>query len=120
VIAAAVGALAVAASGATAAQATTGPDPYAVVNVTVTDEKLVLSKHQVQHVTYVDFLVTNKGKQKHNFTIGGQTTKPLRPGQVEHLLVAFPVYGWYPFRVTLHGTPVMRGRLRVDSPEIPG
>jgi plastocyanin len=107
-------------AGAAAAGATTGPDPYTIVNVTVKDGQLVLSKHLVSHVTYVDFIVSNKGKQPHNFTIGGQTTRALKPGEKVHLLVTFPVYGSYPFKVTLHGTRVMRGRLQVEAPEIPG
>jgi uncharacterized cupredoxin-like copper-binding protein len=116
----AVAAAVLALAGASAAGATTGPDPYTIVSVTLKDGQLVLSKHLVSHVTYVDFIVSNRGKQTHNFRIGSQSTRTLKPGEKVHLLVAFPVYGSYPFRVTVHGTRVMRGRLQVESPQVPG
>ena len=40
----------------------------------ITDGKMTLSKLHVSHVTFVDFIVHNAGKQSHNFTIGGYST----------------------------------------------
>ncbi len=107
-------------TGVNAALATTGPDPYVVVNVTLLDGRIMLSKLRVSHVTFVDFRVSNAGKLSHNFRIGGHTTPALKPGQTTHLLVAFPEYGTYLFRCTVHATPKMRGRFEVDRPVLPG
>jgi hypothetical protein len=106
--------------GANAAFATTGPDPYDIVNVSLRDGRIILSKLRVHDVTYVDFLVHNAGKLHHNFRIGGVTTKSLRPGQTAHLLVAFPAYGKYRFVCTIHATPKMSGSFQVDRPAPPG
>ncbi len=77
-------------TGVNAALATTGPDPYVVVNVTLLDGRIMLSKLRVSHVTFVDFRVRNAGKLSHNFRIGGHTTPALKPGQTTHLLSSPP------------------------------
>src|SRR6266536_4192650 len=106
--------------GASTAFATTGPDPYVVVKVSLKDGQIFLSRLSVHDVTYVDFLVHNAGKLRHNFRIGGIATSYLRPGQTAHLVVAFPVYGKYRFLCTVHPTPKMRGWFQVDRPVQPG
>jgi len=106
--------------GVNAALATTGPDPYVVVNVRLTDAQIVLHPLRVSNVTFVDFLVHNAGKLTHNFSIGGHSTRALKPGQTAHLFVGFPVEGAYPFLATVHAKPAMRGRLRVLFPVRPG
>jgi len=106
--------------GAGAASATTGPDPHVALNVTLRDGRIVLAKHAVHDVTYVDFLVHNAGKLSHNFKIGDLSTPAVKAGQTVHLLVAFPVYGKYRYRCTLHGTPKMAGWFQVDRPLPPG
>ena len=106
-------------AGAGAATATTGPDPYAVVNVKLVDGGIVLSKLKATHVTFVDFIVHNAGKQPHNFTIGGYKTRPLRPGQTQHLYVGFPVSGKYKFVSTLNATAKMIGWFHISEPELP-
>jgi plastocyanin len=103
-----------------AAPATTGPDPHVALNVSLHDGSIVIAKHAVHDVTYVDFLVHNAGKLTHNFTIGGVGTPPLKAGQTRHLLVAFPSYGKYRYRCTIHGTPKMTGVFQVDRPVPPG
>jgi hypothetical protein len=107
-------------SGVSTASATTGPDPYAVVNVSLRDGRVVLSRLRVHDVTYVDFLVHNGGKLHHDFSIGGVATKSLKPGQTVHLLVAFPAYGKYEFVSTVHATAKIKGSFQVDRPEAPG
>jgi plastocyanin len=98
---------------------TTGPAPHILVNVSINDSKTVLSKRAVADVTYVDFFVHNVGKLTHNFQIGDQKTAVLRPGGRVHFFVSFPVYGYYRYKVTVHGTPGMAGRFKIDSPEAP-
>ena len=115
---AAASALAAAVTGS--ALATTGPDPYAIVNVRVTDQRITLSKASVHDVTYVDFLVRNAGKVPHNFRIGGQASKPVKAGQTVHLVVAFPLYGKYRYSCSLKCTSRMSGSFQVDRPLPPG
>ena len=103
-----------------AAFATTGPNPYAIVNVRLTDQRITLSKVGVHDVNYVDFLVHNAGKVPHNFTIGGLGSKSVRPGQTVHLVVAFPVYGKYRYSCSLKCTRTMKGLFQVDRPVPPG
>lgn len=116
---AAIAALALGAFAATDASATTGPSPYTVVRVQITDGKLVLSKLHVSHVTFVDFIVHNSGKATHNFSIGGYSTHALKTGQTQHLYVGFPVSGKYKYSTTLHGTPKMSGLFHISEPELP-
>jgi plastocyanin len=104
---------------ASAAFATTGPNPYAIVKVSLQDSRIILSSYRVHDVTYVDFLVHNAGKLHHNFRIGGIATKSMPPGQTTHLLVAFPAYGKYRFVCTIHGTAKMSGSFQVDRPVQP-
>ena len=114
-------ALAVLAGGlAGTATATTGPDPYAVVNVRLTDRQITLSKLSVHDVTYVDFLVRNVGKLPHDFRIGGLASKSVKSGQTVHLVVAFPAYGKYRYSCKLKCTIKMSGSFQVDRPVPPG
>ena len=101
------------------ATATTGPSPYTVVQVQITDGKMVLNKLHVSHVTFVDFVVHNSGKLSHNFTIGGYSTHPLNKGQTQHLYVGFPVSGKYKYACTLHATAAMTGSFRISEPTPP-
>lgn len=105
---------------ASAALATTGPNPYAIVNVRLTDQRITLSKQRVHDVTYVDFLVRNAGKLQHNFRIGGLASKSVRPGQTVHLIVAFPAYGAYRYSCSLKCKRTMSGSFQVDRPLPPG
>jgi plastocyanin len=102
------------------ALATTGPAPYAIVNVRLTDQRITLSKAGVHDVTYVDFIVRNVGKLSHNFRIGGLASKSARPGQTVHLVVAFPAYGTYRYSCSLKCTRTMSGSFQVDRPLPPG
>lgn len=101
------------------AHATTGPAPHILVNVSINDTKTALSKLHVADVNYVDFFLHNTGKVTHNFVIGSQKSRVLRPGERLHFFVGFPVYGYYRYRTTLHGKPGMKGRFKVDSPQAP-
>jgi plastocyanin len=104
---------------ATDALATTGPSPYTTVTVKILEGKLILNKLAVSQVTFVDFFVTNAGKTTHNFTIGGYSTHPLKPGQKQHLYVGFPVSGKYKYKSTLHATAKMAGTFHISEPVQP-
>jgi len=101
------------------AYATTGPAPHTLVNVRISDTSIRLSKNKVRNVTFVDFYLHNVGKLRHNMRIGRETSVAVRPGQRVHFYVGFPVYGWYPYKVTLHGKPQMKGRFHIESPQPP-
>jgi len=101
------------------ASATTGPAPHTLVNVVISDHSIKLSRSKVRDVTFVDFYIHNVGKVSHNMRIGRETSVPVRPGQREHFYVGFPVFGWYPYKVTLHGMAKMHGRFHINSPEPP-
>jgi hypothetical protein len=103
-----------------AALATTGPAPYAVVNVRLTDTQITLSAKGVHDVNYVDFLVRNVGKVPHDFRIGGLASKSVKSGQLVHFIVSFPVYGKYHYSCKLKCTPKMSGSFQVDRPLPPG
>lgn len=118
-ILAAIAALTVGAVAVMNAAATTGPSPYTVVQVHITDGKLVLSNLHVSHVTFVDFVVHNSGKLSHNFSIGGYSTHPLNKGQTQHLYVGFPVSGKYKYSCTLHATAQMTGLFHISEPAPP-
>jgi len=101
------------------ASATTGPAPHTLVNVVISDHSIKLSKKKVSDVTFVDFYLHNVGKLTHDMRIGRETSVPVRPGQRVHFYVGFPVYGWYPYRVTLHAKKTMHGRFHINSPQPP-
>jgi uncharacterized cupredoxin-like copper-binding protein len=101
------------------AYATTGPAPHTEVNVQISDTAIKLSKYKVSDVTFVDFYIHNTGKLSHDMRIGRETSVAVRPGQRVHFYVGFPVYGWYSFRVHLHGTAKMKGRFHINAPQPP-
>jgi hypothetical protein len=115
----AVGTAAVCAVVANVASATTGPAPHALVNVVVTDNTIKLSRKQVQDVTFVDFYVHNTGRLNHDMVVGGQKSAVVRPGERVHFYVGFPVFGWYPYHVSLNGKPQMKGRFHINAPQPP-
>jgi hypothetical protein len=101
------------------ASATTGPAPHTLVNVVINDHAIKLSKKNVSDVTFVDFYIHNVGKLNHDMRIGRERSVVIHPGEREHFYVGFPVYGWYPYKVGLNGTPKMHGRFHINSPQAP-
>jgi uncharacterized cupredoxin-like copper-binding protein len=118
-VACAVGVAFVAASIGAAAQtasATTGVDPLQKVSVRITDGKIIVSPKRVERAVTIWFRVVNKGKQKHDFLVSGLKTKPLGPGQVDHIVLSFEDRGAYLYRCALNCDPrVMRGQIAVYS-----
>ena len=98
------------------ASATTGVDPLQKVSVRITDGKIVVSPKRVARSVTIWFRVVNKGKKKHDFRVSGLKTKPLGPGQVDHIVMSFEDRGDYPYRCVLNCNPrVMRGKVAVFS-----
>ena len=99
-----------------AASATTGVDPLQKVSVRILDDRLVVSPKRVERAVTIWFRVVNKGTKKHNFVVAGLKTKPLGPGQVDHIVVSFDDRGDYVYRCALNcDARVMRGRIAVFS-----
>jgi hypothetical protein len=74
-------ALAVAAPAVPARPATTSPGYNFVINVTVKDSEVILSRSVAKRGWLAHFVVTNKGKKTHVFDVGGLKTKPIAPGK---------------------------------------
>jgi hypothetical protein len=106
--------------GSAQARGTTGPDPYVILNVTVTDSRIVITsadakdRHPlVQSVEVIAFRIRDRGKRTHNFVIGGRKSPLVKPGQLVHMIVAFPAEGEYLFTCTVNCKRTMRGHLRI-------
>jgi hypothetical protein len=98
------------------ASATTGIDPLQKISVRITDSRIIVNPKRVARAVTVWFRVVNKGKRKHNFVVAGLKTKPLGPGQVDHIVLSFDDRGAYLYRCKLNCDPrVMRGRIAVYS-----
>jgi plastocyanin len=112
--AALLGAAAATGAGAAERPATTGlPGTYAVVQVTVTDSGVTLSRKASHGVNVVAFVIHNRGSKTHDFRIGDAKSQVLRHGQTQDLPVNFEDFGVYRYRVTVHGTTKMHGSFRV-------
>jgi plastocyanin len=97
------------------ASATTGVDPLQRVSVRILDGRLVVSPKRVERAVTIWFRVVNKGTKTHNFLVSGLKTKPLGPGQVDHIVLSFEDRGNYQYRCALNCTRNMRGRVVVFS-----
>jgi plastocyanin len=97
------------------ASATTGVDPLQKVSVRILDGRIVVSPKRVERAVTIWFRVVNKGTKKHNFLVSGLKTKPLGPGQVDHIVLSFEDRGNYLYRCALNCTRNMRGQVVVFS-----
>ena len=98
------------------ASATTGVDPLQRVSVRILDGRIIVSPKRVERAVTIWFRVVNKGTKKHDFLVSGLKTKPLGPGQVDHIVLSFEDRGDYLYRCALNcDARVMRGRIAVFS-----
>jgi hypothetical protein len=98
------------------ASATTGVDPLQRVSVRILDGRIVVSPKRVERAITIWFRVVNKGTKKHNFVVSGLKTKPLGPGQVDHIVLSFEDRGNFGYRCALNCNPrLMRGHVVVFS-----
>lgn len=65
---------------APASLATTAPGYNFSIQVTVTDNEIVMSRSVAKRGWLAHFVIVNKGKKTHVIDIGGLKTKPLAPG----------------------------------------
>jgi plastocyanin len=107
----------VSAASAPRASATTGVDPLLRVGVKITDSRIVLTPKKAARMETVYFRVVNTGKRTHDFRVADVKTKPIKPGEVAHLLTMFVDRGTYVYRCALHcDARTMRGVIEVYSP----
>ena len=97
------------------ASATTGVDPLQRVSVRITDGRIVVSPKRVERAMTIWFRVVNKGTKKHNFVVSGLKTKPLGPGQVDHIVLSFEDRGNFMYRCAINCSRKMRGYVAVFS-----
>jgi len=119
VVAAAIGAAALAAlvgGAAQTASATTGVDPLQRISVQITDTQLIVKPKRVRRAVTAWFRVVNTGRKTHDFRVAGLKTKALKHGQVDHIVISFDERGAYVYRCALNCDPrVMQGRIAVFS-----
>jgi plastocyanin len=109
-------ALGLASSARTATPSTTGVDPLINVSVRIEDGRLIVKPSRVARLETVAFRVVNTGKLTHDFHVGGLKTRPLKRGEVAHVLVQFADRGAFLYRCRLHCSVKMRGYISVYSP----
>jgi plastocyanin len=98
------------------APSTTGVDPLITVSVRISDTRLTVKPARVARLETVQFRVVNTGKLTHDFHVGGLTSRKLKHGQVDHVLLQFSDRGSYLYRCVLHCSVKMRGFMVVYSP----
>jgi hypothetical protein len=118
----------IAASGTVVRPFTTEPEEYDIVDVTITDSRIILSDKTFERGNGIDFRVKNVGKKVHNFRLVavGQTiigldrqglgVGMLKSGQTGVLQVYLDARGVYGYRSTARidrAKPGMHGKLSV-------
>jgi hypothetical protein len=97
-----------------AAAKTTTPSKYVLVEVLLTDQRLILGVWQgtqhhgdmiplagaVPRGDYISFSVLNRTKHVQQFTIFGKKTPKIKPGGKAHLFVAALIRGSFPYKST--------------------
>jgi len=116
---------------ATPSPQTTAPNVFVDIHVTLTDSKIILSRHSAPRGTDARFIVKNIGKKAHSFTLGtvarglGTQTgfdKVFRPNQSQVLLLFLDYRGKLPYYSKLKADknkPGMKGVFVIGAP-IPG
>jgi hypothetical protein len=111
-----------------AAPKTTVPTKTILVQVLITDAKITLVQYQnetlgngqpgyqlfvgtIPRGDYLKFIVLNKGKKLHDFTVFGKTTKPLKPGALARFNKFAKVRGSFPYKSTLDTGKAFRGKI---------
>ena len=97
-----------------AAAKTTTPSKYVLVEVLLTDQKIIIGAWQgtqhhgdmiplagaVPRGDYISFWVLNRTKHVQQFTIFGKKTPKMKPGGKAHLFVAALIRGSFPYKST--------------------
>ena len=100
---------------ATVEPRTTQPEVWETVKVTLQNKTLSLSKRRVDRGTYVSFVVTNSGRIRRSFIIGGRPERFIDPGTTFRFELFFDLRGEFPYQSTSprRGALVLRGSFQV-------
>jgi hypothetical protein len=115
--------LVIAASGSAHPSTTNSPAIF-TAKVTLTDRSIVMKPNHASRGSYVTFIVTNRGRQKHTFVFGdvkrgaGRTTgfaRTLRPNQQLTVVLYLDYRGVvrYSLRTSIGSTATARGVFRI-------
>ena len=96
-----------------AATATTAPTLTVRIKVTMSETGVTLSQKSAYRGWNAWFVVSNVGKQRHQFEIGGLKTPVLAPGARRVLKIELALRGRVTYHDQLHASPRSRGYFRV-------
>lgn len=106
---------------------TTAPSVFVNVRVTITNTRIVLSRHNAPRGTYARFIIRNVDTRTHAFTLGTARrgtgrqsgfTRTLRPGTRKILLLFLDYRGRVPYSASLpadRAKPGMRGTFTIGE-----
>jgi hypothetical protein len=106
---------------------TTAPTLFVNVAVTITDTRIVLSRHDAPRGTYARFIIRNTGTRPHAFTLGTARrgtgrqsgfTRALRPGTRKILILFLDYRSRIPYFGSLavdRAKPGMRGTFTIGA-----
>jgi hypothetical protein len=81
-----------------AARGTTEPEVITPIGVRITDKAVQLSQNQVDRGAIVKFTVVNASKTTRSFSIGGRTSKQLKPKAKQIFFMNFDLRGDVTYR----------------------
>jgi len=110
---------------------TTVPTKTVLIQVLITDQRVTVAQYQgetlgngqpgyavfvgtIPRGDYLKFVVQNRAKKVHGFTIFGKTTKPIKPGGIAHFNKLAKVRGSFAWRDTFDKRKAFRGRIVID------
>jgi hypothetical protein len=91
------------AAGASASPETTKPGIVYRVPVSLTDNRITVSHKRYVRGAVIRYAVRNKGTRPYRFIIFGASTRALRPGQGENVLVNWNYRGRFLYKTTHRG-----------------
>ena len=106
---------------------TTAPTLFVNIGVTLTDTRIVMSRHGAPRGTYARFIIRNVGKRSHAFTLGTARrgtgrqsgfTRTLRPGTRKILILFLDYRGRIPYFGSLaadRAKPGMKGTFTIGG-----
>jgi hypothetical protein len=91
------------AAGASGAPETTEPGIVYRVPVALTDKRITVSHKKYVRGAVIRYAVRNKGTRPYRFVIFGSSTRALRPGQLENVLINWNYRGRFAYKTTYRG-----------------
>ena len=95
------------------APATTGPGPFALVYVGLTNSGCHVARASVFRRTIVEFFVVNKGSKPRRFGIAGRQSRYLKPGERQRLYRYFKLPGVFRWHSESPRGPTVKGSFKI-------